>query len=398
MIKYFGPLYSVHKKYFGTLAPPQLLPFSAKMFAIFMEKWYHGKITGEDAENLLKNTNKGFYLMRCSSRSNGYTLSFTESDKQIAHVRVKLNRGVLEMILNGIIHLFEDEWDLIEYCSRTFELTRDCPGSKYYTKFMKEHVNFKYLNLVEGLPCKIEFNELHDIKQLYPGVLTAIWKEQLVSMKQIERILEQQDLDFLKRNTAVLMRMKRHRNVIDLQGLAYAPNSTYIITEYFDGTTLQECLKMPSLPVEKIAMGIAKGMRHLHQERFVHGDLNSSNVLLDKNLEVKITDFAMPYLKGTFSPNKWMSPETLLRSEIYMSSDVWSFGVLLMQLTTRKDPYSYYTSATVDLLKNFMAQNNLTIVPSSDFPLLNELMISCMQNDPNLRPSFNTICNKLSSE
>jgi len=147
MMSYFGPLYSMQNKEFGTISlEKELKPFSVKMFALFLEKWHHGKTTGEDAEKLLRDNKQGFFLLRCSAQPGNYTISFLQTDADLVHIRIKRTKGALEMTLNGSIHLYLDEWDLIANCTEQFSLTTACPGSRYYTKFCTHQRELRYLN------------------------------------------------------------------------------------------------------------------------------------------------------------------------------------------------------------------------------------------------------------
>ena len=85
-----------------------------------------------------------------------------------------------------------------------------------------------------------------------------------------------------------------------------------------------------------MALEIAKGVNYLHSFNppILHRDLKSLNILLNKNLEVKIADFGwarlrnvhMTRLRGTF---QWMAPEVILKDNYTEKADVYSFGIIL---------------------------------------------------------------------
>lgn len=95
-------------------------------------------------------------------------------------------------------------------------------------------------------------------------------------------------------------------------------------------------------------------MRHLHLEYLVHRDIAARNILLSKDFEPKITDFGMSRvleslesLNSTTSnlgPLRHMAPECLIHKQYGISSDVWSFGVLLYEILTASVPYAGLTS------------------------------------------------------
>ncbi|CAI5987462.1 unnamed protein product [Closterium sp. NIES-65] len=105
----------------------------------------------------------------------------------------------------------------------------------------------------------------------------------------------------------------------------------------------------------KIALGAAKGLAYLHEEcnpRIIHRDIKSSNILLDKDYEAKVADFgaarlaaedAMPIITrvvGTFGylAPEYLAPEYALTGKLTEKSDVFSFGVVLLELITGKRP------------------------------------------------------------
>lgn len=97
--------------------------------------------------------------------------------------------------------------------------------------------------------------------------------------------------------------------------------------------------KLNESKILSICKNVALGMVYLHGKNILHGDLKSSNLLLDKNWKIKISDFSLSYIKKgdlTKRPRltrlgtpQWMAPEVLKYGYYDFPCDVYSFGVVL---------------------------------------------------------------------
>ncbi len=93
-----------------------------------------------------------------------------------------------------------------------------------------------------------------------------------------------------------------------------------------------------------------------------------------------------------FYPNR-MAPESLLEQVYSTKSDVYSFGVTLMEIVTRKEPYPSVSSLQA---ATKVASKQLKIIPPSNInPVIKSLIESCCQWDPDQRPDFKEICNRV---
>ncbi|KAF3677177.1 Proline-rich receptor-like protein kinase PERK7 [Capsicum annuum] len=147
-----------------------------------------------------------------------------------------------------------------------------------------------------------------------------------------------------------------HRHLVSLVGYCIANGQRMLVYEYVDNKTLEFHLHGKGQPVMdwetrlKIALGSAKGLAYLHedcQHRIIHRDIKAANILLDMNYEALVADFGLAKLTsdnnthvstrvmGTFG---YLAPEYASSGKLTEKSDVFSYGVMLLELITAKKP------------------------------------------------------------
>ncbi|RCN30389.1 hypothetical protein ANCCAN_23837 [Ancylostoma caninum] len=124
-------------------------------------------------------------------------------------------------------------------------------------------------------------------------------------------------------------------------------------------TFLQGKGRQCNLPqLVEIAAQVAAGMAYLEEMNFIHRDLAARNILTKNNLNVKIADFGLARLLhkenqyearvGARFPIKWTAPEAANFNRFTTKSDVWSFGILLTEITTYgRTPYPGLSSPPI---------------------------------------------------
>lgn len=146
--------------------------------------------------------------------------------------------------------------------------------------------------------------------------------------------------------------------MVNLQFIAACrkPPVYCIITEYMSQGTLRMYLhkKEPySLSTEtilRLALDISRGMQYLHSQGVIHRDLKSHNLLLNDEMRVKVADFGTSCLetqcrasKGNMGTYRWMAPEMIKEKPYTRKVDVYSFGIVLWELTTALVPFQGMT-------------------------------------------------------
>eukprot|EP01117_Protostelium_nocturnum_P009025 TRINITY_DN3239_c0_g1_i1.p1 TRINITY_DN3239_c0_g1~~TRINITY_DN3239_c0_g1_i1.p1 ORF type:complete len:1365 (+),score=254.10 TRINITY_DN3239_c0_g1_i1:56-4150(+) len=236
-------------------------------------------------------------------------------------------------------------------------------------------------------------------------VYKANWREFKVAVKQIkaEHVNEEQLTSFL-REVSILQNLRAHPNVVLFIGLTVPPQPLSLVTEFCEGGGLDSYLTTNAVSeaqMMKFVTGIALGMLHLHLEKIVHRDLAARNVLLTKHLEPKVTDFGLSRSReepegvpsttaSNVGPLKWMAPESILNREYSYSSDTFSFGVVIWEIVTRKEPFEGIPALEAAIA---IARDGLRLKIPKDSPeILQSLMEACWKEVPNQRPTFETIC------
>ncbi|XWS33988.1 hypothetical protein CRYUN_Cryun21dG0000700 [Craigia yunnanensis] len=202
-------------------------------------------------------------------------------------------------------------------------------------------------------------NGFSDQNLLGEGGFGAVYKGCLldgreVAVKQLKIGGGQGEREF-KAEVAIISRI-HHRHLVSLVGYCISENRRLLIYDYVPNNTLYFHLHGEGRPVldwptrVKIAAGAARGIAYLHEDchpRIIHRDIKSSNILLDNNFEARVSDFGLAKLAldanthvttrvmGTFG---YMAPEYASSGKLTEKSDVFSFGVVLLELITGRKP------------------------------------------------------------
>ncbi|CAA6665674.1 unnamed protein product [Spirodela intermedia] len=246
---------------------------------------------------------------------------------------------------------------------------------------------------------------------VYKGVLPD---GSMIAVKQLSSKSKQGNREFL--NEIGMISALQHPNLVRLFGCCTEGNQLLLIYEYMENNSLARALYGNHQTRRKICIGIARGLAYLHEEsrlKVVHRDIKTTNVLLDKDLNAKISDFGLAKLDeeenthistriaGTMG---YIAPEYALRGYLTDKADVYSFGVVTLEIVSgksnancrMKEDFMYLLDwanvlqekgALLDLVDPALGVNFST----EEAQQMLDLALLCTNLTPALRPSMSTV-------
>ncbi|XVE51179.1 hypothetical protein DITRI_Ditri02bG0018600 [Diplodiscus trichospermus] len=221
---------------------------------------------------------------------------------------------------------------------------------------------------------EVATNKFADSNKLGEGGFGEVYKGTLpngqeIAVKRLSRSSGQGTEEF--KNEAVLVAKLQHRNLVRLLGFCLEGQEKILVYEYVPNKSLDYFIFDPAKRGElewsrryKIIGGIARGMLYLHEDswlKIIHRDLKASNILLDGEMNPKISDFGMARIFGvdqTQGTTKrvvgtygYMSPEYAMQGQFSVKSDAFSFGVLVLEIISGQRNSNFnQTDGAEDLL------------------------------------------------
>lgn len=199
-------------------------------------------------------------------------------------------------------------------------------------------------------PTKL-FRNLHKIGQgASGGVYTAesILEHRQVAIKQMK--LEKQPKKDLIVNEIIVMRQSKHRNIVNFIDSYIHQGDLWVIMEYMEGGSLTDVVTynmMTEAQIGAVCRETLAGLAHLHANNVIHRDIKSDNVLLSMAGNIKLTDFGYCAQLNEIQNRRntmvgtpyWMAPEVVTRKEYGPKIDVWSLGIMVIEMIEGEPPY-----------------------------------------------------------
>ncbi|XP_061891188.1 ephrin type-A receptor 6-like isoform X2 [Entelurus aequoreus] len=223
--------------------------------------------------------------------------------------------------------------------------------------------------------------------------------------------MEQQRRDFLRE--ASIMGQFNSPNIIRLEGVVTKSRPVMIVVEYMANGALDSFLRTRDgqftvLQLVGMMRGVAAGMAYLSEMGYVHRDLAARNILVDQNLVCKVSDFGMSRVMGEDAeaaytatvnfysdrqggkiPIRWTAPEAIAYGKFSSASDVWSYGIVMWEVTSYGER-PYWEMSNQDVVLS-MEEGYRLPAPMGCPVTLHQLMLHCWQKEPSQRPRFNNV-------
>ncbi|OMJ20502.1 Serine/threonine-protein kinase SKM1 [Smittium culicis] len=199
---------------------------------------------------------------------------------------------------------------------------------------------------------KLIYKKLKKIGQGASGsvyMAKCMENDKIVAIKQMD--LKSQPRKELLVNEILVMKEHQHQNIVNYIDSYLVGNSDlWVVMEYMNGGALTDVIDNNDMDQDEIAtisLEVCKGLHHLHKKQIIHRDIKSDNVLLGEDGSVKITDFGF-CAKLSEQKNKratmvgtpyWMAPEVVKQKPYGPKVDVWSLGIMVIEMIESEPPY-----------------------------------------------------------
>ncbi|GLT83154.1 hypothetical protein SLE2022_014620 [Rubroshorea leprosula] len=277
-------------------------------------------------------------------------------------------------------------------------------------------------------------NNFSDANKLGEGGFGPVYKGIMhngreVAVKRLSMTSNQGVQEF--ENEVKLIIKLQHKNLVRLLGYCLEKDEKLLVYEYMANTSLDAFLfdatKCKLLEWEtraNVINGTAKGMQYLHEDsrlKIIHRDLKASNILLDNEMNPKISDFGTARIFGVRQMEAntervvgtcgYMAPEYALEGQISVKSDVYSFGILMLEIISGKKNKGFSTSDCGQSLLAYawmlwsegkavelIDPNIVNNCPKQDVLRWIQIALLCVQDDPAHRPTMSSVAIMLGSK
>ncbi|XP_050373695.1 cysteine-rich receptor-like protein kinase 43 [Argentina anserina] len=268
--------------------------------------------------------------------------------------------------------------------------------------------------------------DFHPHNKLGQGGFGPVYKGRLadgrdIAVKKLSQTSSQGKKEFM--NEAKLLARVQHRNVVNLLGYCAHGAEKLLVYEYIVNESLDKLLFKPERRQEldwkrryEIICGVAKGLLYLHEDshnRIIHRDIKASNILLDDKWVPKIADFGMARLfpedqthvnTRVAGTNGYMAPEYVMHGYLSEKADVFSFGVLVLELISGQRNSSFNLNVDAQSLldwayKLYKKGRRLEIMDpilassadADQAAICIQIALLCVQGEPQIRPAMHRV-------
>ncbi|WP_338817587.1 Stk1 family PASTA domain-containing Ser/Thr kinase [Parvimonas micra] len=247
------------------------------------------------------------------------------------------------------------------------------------------------------------------IEKVGIGGMAIVYKAKDIYLKRIVavKVLKEQyleDKEFIKKFVieAQSVANLNNQNIVKIydvgQHIEDGKTFNYIVMEYIKGKTLNELIKdkgrLNSNAVVAISKQIANALDCAHKHHIIHRDIKPHNIIIDENLNVKVTDFGIAriatsstitYTSSVLGTVHYISPEQAKGKFIDEKSDIYSLGVVMYEMVTGRVPFDTDNAVGIAMQHiNEPLVEPIRLVPNLE-TWLNSIIVKCMEKNPENR-------------
>ena len=225
---------------------------------------------------------------------------------------------------------------------------------------------------------------------------TDLILDRLVAIKVLRLDFRQND-DAMRRfrREALSATQLTHPNIVGVYDVGQSQEMNYIVMEYVEGTDLKDYVRQRGAlhPIEavRIMMQIVSAIAAAHQNRIIHRDIKPQNILIDREGNVKITDFGIAVALSDTSLTQtntllgsvhYLSPEQARGGMATIQTDIYALGIVLYELLTGRVPFDGESAVSI-ALKHFQEPLPSVMNPSVMIPQsLENIVLKATAKDP----------------
>jgi len=218
-------------------------------------------------------------------------------------------------------------------------------------------------------------------------------RKQKVAIKQMN--LKKQQRRELLFNEVVIMRDYHHQNIVNMLDAHLVEDELWVVMEYLEGGALTDIVTNMHMTEEQIAtvcQKVLEALAYLHKEGVIHRDIKSDSILLASDGSVKLSDFGfcaqvsaeLPKRKSLVGTPYWMSPEVISRLSYGPEVDIWSLGIMVVEMLEGEPPY--FDEAPLSAMRRIRDMPSPKLKQTGASPQLQGFLQKLVIRDPLKRP------------
>ncbi|XP_068317940.1 uncharacterized protein [Pyrus communis] len=386
------------------------------------------------------------FLLACKNRITRY--SFSDIMKMMIELKIKVSqKGFWKKLLNDAVQKFLDACKNVrrrKYFYSEFKMIvvslKQLSQGVYSKKFRKDEAVEEFLDAYKNLmPRRYSYSDIKKITMAFKdklgqGGFGSVFKGELsdghlVAVKMLSGS-KGEGQDFI--NEVATIGRIHHVNVVQLIGFCSERSKRALVYDFMPNGSLEKYIFLEKEKgvvlgwdrMHEIALGVAGAIKYLHEGcdiQILHFDIKPHNILLDENLNAKISDFGLarfyPRDHNTLSLTAprgtmgYIAPEMFYRNlgGVSYKADVYSFGMLLMEMTSRRKNLNahvqnssqiYFPSWIYDQLEKGLSVEIVDACENDKKVAKKMIMVAlwCIQLKPADRPSMSKVVEMLEGE